>query len=145
MVVDEPGACKSGALHDVMDELLSAGRDILFFAVDRVQAQTVQALRRELRLDHELLDVLANWPGAEPGVLVVDALDAARSEQAAQMLRELIARVPSAAPPPARAGFDSGSSTCVTASASSNSFEARPRRGLRIPSSRACVMSTSHG
>ena len=46
-----------------------------------------------MSLDHEFLEVLDNWPGLQPGILVIDALDAARGNPAGQMLRELIRQV----------------------------------------------------
>ena len=50
-------------------------------------------MREELRLEHDVVDVLANWPGARPGLLLIDALDAARTEPSAAALRSLIREV----------------------------------------------------
>lgn len=91
VVVGEPGAGKSGALHDTVETLLEEGRDVVFFAVDRLEARSLGALREELGLTHDLDDILRNWPGQEPAFLVTDALDAARSEPAAQTFRSLLA------------------------------------------------------
>ncbi|MCE7917856.1 MAG: hypothetical protein DYH16_10055, partial [Nitrosomonas sp. PRO5] len=94
IIVGEPGAGKSGTLHDLVDRLLEKeNRDVVFFAVDRVEAQSLGALRSDIGLDHDLLDVLKVWPGTEAGFLVIDALDAARSDRVAQVLYDLIQQV----------------------------------------------------
>ena len=90
VVVGEPGAGKSGALHDLVLILQGEARDSVFLAVDRVEAQSLGALRNELGLSHDLVDTLVNWHGTQPAFLVIDALDAARSERSAQTLRDLI-------------------------------------------------------
>ncbi|WP_185747572.1 AAA family ATPase [Thermus tengchongensis] len=93
LVVGEPGAGKSGALHDLARALQEEGRDCVFLAVDRLAAQSLGELREEIGLDHELLELLDNWPGIQPAFLVIDALDAARGNPAATMVRDLIRRV----------------------------------------------------
>jgi hypothetical protein len=93
LVVGEPGAGKSGALHDVVQNLKDGGRDVVFLAVDRLMSATLPGLQQVLGLGHELSDVLLNWPGSEPAFLVIDALDAARGEPEARSIRELIASV----------------------------------------------------
>ena len=90
LVVGEPGAGKSGALHDLYKALEQVGLDAVFLAADRLEATTLGALRNDLGLDHDLPDVLANWPGNQPGVLIIDALDAARADKSAKVLREVI-------------------------------------------------------
>lgn len=91
VVVGEPGAGKSGALHDLVESLQSEGRDVVFFAVDRLQARSLGELRNELDLTHDIEEVLRNWPGEGSAFLVTDALDAARNDQSAQTLRNLLA------------------------------------------------------
>jgi hypothetical protein len=91
VVVGEPGAGKSGALYNLAGILQGEGCDVVFFAADRLEAGSLGIFRNEIGLAHELDDVLKNWPGAKPGFLIIDALDAARSEASAQTLRELIA------------------------------------------------------
>lgn len=90
LVVGEPGAGKSGALHDLVQMLKDGDRDVVFLAVDRLAAHSLGELREELGLDRNLTEVLANWPGREPAFLVVDALDAARADPAARAIRDLI-------------------------------------------------------
>jgi len=93
LVVGEPGAGKSGALHDLVKALREGGRDCVFLAVDRFAARSLGELREEIGLTHELVEVLDNWLGDQPAFLVIDALDAARGEPASKMIRELVRNV----------------------------------------------------
>ncbi|NPA76202.1 MAG: hypothetical protein GXN93_00400 [Candidatus Diapherotrites archaeon] len=93
LVVGEPGAGKSGVLHDFVATLRENQKDFVFLAVDRLAAQSLGELREELGLEHELLEVLENWPGVEPAFLVIDALDAARGSRAERMIRDLIREI----------------------------------------------------
>lgn len=93
VVVGEPGAGKSGALHDFAASLDAAGRDYVYFAVDRLDAPSAGALRQELGLSHDLVEVLENWAGDKPAFLITDALDAARSDATAATLRNLLTKV----------------------------------------------------
>ena len=92
VVVGDPGAGKSGALHDLVLMLHDEDRDVVFLAVDRLQAQSLNALRDEIGLSHDLLTVLANWHGPQPAFLVIDALDAARSDRSLQAFRDLMSQ-----------------------------------------------------
>lgn len=47
-------------------------------------------LREDLDLHHNIESVIDNWPGDKPCVLVLDALDAARSDDANKTLRNLM-------------------------------------------------------
>ena len=93
LVVGEPGAGKSGALHGLVDILKKEGRDYVFLAVDRLAAGSLPGIRQELGLEHELVDVLTNWPSSQPKFLVIDALDAARGDILGRAVRELISAV----------------------------------------------------
>src|SRR5438552_11059982 len=95
VVVGEPGAGKSGALHDFVEQLEKDGREFLFIAVDRLSlaAGSLGQLRTDLGLDHELLEVLRNWHSERPPLLIIDSLDAARGEAAGNVLRDLIGYV----------------------------------------------------
>ena len=90
LVVGDPGAGKSGGIHDLVEMLQRENRDVAFFAVDRLEASSLGTLRHELALSHDVNDVLRNWPGEGPAFLVIDALDAARNDQSAQTLRNLL-------------------------------------------------------
>ena len=85
-----PGAGKSGVLHDFAESRINEGRDVVFIAVDQIGAKSLGELRNEIGIDHELLQVLINWPGEHKGLLVIDALDAARGNPAATALLALI-------------------------------------------------------
>jgi signal recognition particle GTPase len=90
VVVGEPGAGKSGVLHDLVETLRNENRNVVFLAVDKLEAQSLQGLQQELLLDHDLCQVLQNWTGTTPGFLVIDALDAARSPTTAQTFYDLL-------------------------------------------------------
>jgi len=90
VVVGEPGAGKSISLHEATAALKRNGRDIVYLAADSLASESLGELRAELNLDHDLVDVLAYWPGAATGILVIDALDAARSDGSSKTLRDLI-------------------------------------------------------
>ncbi|MBL8190653.1 MAG: hypothetical protein JNK38_21720 [Acidobacteria bacterium] len=97
VVVGEPGAGKSGVLHDLVEQLKET-RDVVFLAVDRQDAHGLKGLRHELGLDHDVCKVLQNWQGTQPGFLVIDALDAARSPATAQTFYDLMALMQTEAP-----------------------------------------------
>jgi len=44
----------------------------------------------ETGCSHDIVNVLRNWPGTKPGFLIVDALDAARTDAGAKTFRDLI-------------------------------------------------------
>lgn len=90
LVVGLPGSGKSIALHDLVLALDQAGNDVLFLSVDRLNAESLGALRLDINLVHDISDILANWPGSSPAFLVLDALDAGKSDQSAQTLRDLM-------------------------------------------------------
>jgi hypothetical protein len=77
-------------LHDFAESRINEGRDVVFIAVDQIGARSLGELRHEIGIDHDLLDVLLNWPGPDKGLLVIDALDAARGDPAGAALLELI-------------------------------------------------------
>ena len=93
LVVGEPGAGKSGVLHSLFETLADEGREAIVLAAQQPPFESPGRLREELRLEHDVVDVLANWPGARPGLLLIDALDAARTEPSAAALRSLIREV----------------------------------------------------
>ncbi|MCD4770325.1 MAG: hypothetical protein K8R35_09175, partial [Bacteroidales bacterium] len=93
LVAGEPGAGKSGALYDMVQILEAEGKDVIFLAVDKLTSRSLQEIRTELGLEHDFIEVIANWPGTKPAFLVLDALDAARADQAAQAFLDLIKMV----------------------------------------------------
>lgn len=93
LVVGEPGAGKSGVLYSLFETMKDEGRDVVLLAAQHPPFSSLGSLRDELQLDHDAVDVLANWPGQQRAVLLVDALDAARTDESAQALRTLIREV----------------------------------------------------
>lgn len=87
LIVGEPGAGKSGLTYRLAEETAARGGDIVFLPVDLLAVSSLAALRAELGISHDLADVLRHWPGQQPGLLVVDALDAARDLQAQTIVR----------------------------------------------------------
>lgn len=85
LVVGEPGVGKSGALYDLVSQLAQEGRDVVFLSAERAQELGV--------LEHDVVEVLRNWPGSEPAFLVVDALDAARGSDNATRLKGALKRL----------------------------------------------------
>ncbi|MBL8212637.1 MAG: hypothetical protein JNK87_18125 [Bryobacterales bacterium] len=93
LILGVPGAGKSGALFDFAEGLRSSAADLFLVAVDQLEAPSLGMLRVELGVDHDLVEVLRNWPGTEPGYLIIDALDAARTNAAIRTLALLIEQV----------------------------------------------------
>ena len=89
LVLGLPGAGKSGALYELA-RTLQKNSDVVLLAVDQIEAASLGILRNELDLEHDLLSVLASWPGRGPGYVIIDALDAARSDGAIKTLQSLI-------------------------------------------------------
>ena len=80
-------------LHSLSEALREEGREVVVLAAQQPPFGSTGGLRDELRLDHDVVDVLANWPGTRPAFLLIDALDAARTEPSAAALRTLIREV----------------------------------------------------
>ena len=93
LIIGLPGAGKSGALYELAHTLQASGADVLVFAVDQFEAASTGALRNELGLTHELITILDGWPGTAPGYVIIDALDAARTEAAVQTLQAIMEQV----------------------------------------------------
>lgn len=95
LLVGEPGVGKSGLLSALSRELLEERHDVVLLVVDQIgPAESLGALRQELNLEHDLVEVFENWHGSGPAFLVVDALDAARARpQTVGTLRDLIEQV----------------------------------------------------
>jgi hypothetical protein len=76
--------------YRLTEEVAGRGADVVFLPVDLLAVTSRTALRAELGITHDLGEILRHWPGQQRGVLVVDALDAARSLQAQTIFRTAI-------------------------------------------------------
>jgi hypothetical protein len=93
LVVGEPGAGKTGSLVHAATLLIDEGAYVVFLSVDRFPGVAIAAdLTSELRLDHDLIEVMAAVPGSQPKYLIIDALDAARGGPAESVFATLIER-----------------------------------------------------
>ena len=91
LVVGEPGAGKTGALVALATQLAAQTAPFVFFSVERLVGLTrLSDFRQELNLKNDLLDVLAAWPGVEPGIFIIDALDASRGGPSEAIIASLI-------------------------------------------------------
>lgn len=88
-----PGAGKSGLTHRLASELQEAATDVVFLPVDLLNVQSLSGLQQELGISRPLHEILRNWPGSGHGVLIVDALDAARKLETQNVLREALDQV----------------------------------------------------
>jgi hypothetical protein len=66
---------------------------VIEVAVDRYSVEALEGLKNEVGLEHGLVETLAAWDGAEPGWLVIDALDATRGGKGEGVFRSLIEQV----------------------------------------------------
>ena len=93
LVVGEPGAGKTGALVHAARSLIDEGALVVFLSVDRFPGVAIAAdLNSELRLDHDLVEILSSSPGSQPRFLIIDALDAARGGLSEGVFATLIER-----------------------------------------------------
>lgn len=97
LVVGDPGGGKSATLYEFAHLARSAGTDVVALAADQLDSGSLGALRTELNLARDIVDIIENWP-TERGVLLIDALDAARGDGTQQALLDLIQAVRRHAP-----------------------------------------------
>lgn len=90
LVVGQPGAGKSGATYDTARCLQEQGYDVICFAVDRLDFTNLSQVQAELGLKHSLTDVINAWDGNGKGIILIDALDAARGAAAGEVILSLI-------------------------------------------------------
>ncbi|WP_237151858.1 hypothetical protein [Oryzibacter oryziterrae] len=89
-ITGEPGAGKSAVIYETAKQLPAGSAIVL--AVE-ASATSFDALRGEIGLQHPLVEVLATLPGARPGYLFLDALDAVRGGAAEATYRKLVEAV----------------------------------------------------
>ncbi|WP_299870033.1 hypothetical protein [uncultured Roseobacter sp.] len=93
LVVGEPGAGKTGALVHAARSLIAEDALVVFLSVDRFPGVAIASdLNSELRLDHDLIEILASSPGSQSRFLIIDALDAARGGLSEGVFAKLIER-----------------------------------------------------
>jgi hypothetical protein len=97
VLIGDPGAGKSATLYELVHNTVTGGADVVAFAADRLGSASLGGLRIELGLKRDIVEVLANWP-TEQGLLVIDALDAARGDRTQDALLDLIAETRRLAP-----------------------------------------------
>jgi hypothetical protein len=91
LVTGDPGHGKSASVYEFVRGVREAGADVCVIIAEGPAAESLGRLREELSLDHEVVEVLRNWPGQGPAYLVIDGLDAARREGPRKALLDLIA------------------------------------------------------
>lgn len=91
VLTGDPGAGKSGVLHEIAVELAKQG-PVVTFTVE-ASAVSLDALRAEIGLQHQLMEVIKNLPGDRPAFLVLDALDAVRGGAAEATYKKLVEAV----------------------------------------------------
>jgi hypothetical protein len=90
IVVGEPGAGKSGVLHDFVESVLAQQKDIIFLNAGYLSVNDLHELKTKFQLEHEVLDVIQNWHGQDKAYFVLDSLDAIRDDAALKNFRDLI-------------------------------------------------------
>lgn len=98
LVVGEPGSGKTVLLRELAQAAIAAHRPVLFATVGAIGASSIGALRQELGLEHPLNDVLAQWSPGSAGLLVVDALDAARADTTTDLWSTVLRHIRSTLP-----------------------------------------------
>jgi hypothetical protein len=93
LLVGEPGAGKSGLMYRLAAAAIAAKQDVVFLPVDLLNVDTFSGLHAELGVRHSLVEVLANWPGSKSGIVILDALDAARKPETQKLLREVVSGI----------------------------------------------------
>ena len=95
LLVGGPGAGKSGALHALARQLRDAGHDVVVLAADMLEVADLDELRDKLQLSRPVTEILPDWPGDGPGLVLIDALDAARGRDGPEALVQLVEQVAS--------------------------------------------------
>ncbi|HET7085939.1 MAG TPA: hypothetical protein VFI23_14275 [Rhizomicrobium sp.] len=90
VLVGEPGAGKSGLLYELAAERLAKGEDVVFLPVELLNVTRLGELQTELGLTHPLSEVIENWFGTGNGLVIFDALDAARKLETQPIIREIV-------------------------------------------------------
>jgi len=90
LLVGEPGIGKTVAMHDLAKRATQGSKPVLFLPVGTIAGASLGELRNELGLQHDLIEVLEQWSPGTGGIVVIDALDAARNDPQADLWRSVI-------------------------------------------------------
>lgn len=91
LVTGEPGAGKTGVLLALAKRMANSPGPLLFLSVDRFSGFNKRSdFKSDLNLEHDPVEVLDAWPGRDPGVLIIDALDASRGGPSESVIAEFI-------------------------------------------------------
>lgn len=93
VLVGDPGSGKSAVINETARTLHAQGSEVILFAVDRLQVETLDGLWTMLGVSHSLEDILESWPGAGPAFLILDALDACRFGRSETLFRTIMQNV----------------------------------------------------
>ena len=93
VLIGDPGVGKSAIINDAARQMQAAGNEVVLLAVDQLDVETQEGLSGHLGLVHPLVTVLANWPGAGPAYLFLDALDASRFAKSEALIRNIMREV----------------------------------------------------
>lgn len=93
VVIGDPGTGKSAVVNETARQLTAKGNNVVLLSVDRLQVESVEGLLAALGISHPLPDVLANWHGAGPAYLILDALDACRFGRSEALFRNVMQEV----------------------------------------------------
>jgi hypothetical protein len=96
VVIGPPGVGKTHLLRDFCKQLINKNIPNLYLPIDKLGANTEVELKAELDINNDFIDYLRSQNlayNSRLGVLVIDALDAARSLKAQSFFLNLIHRV----------------------------------------------------
>jgi len=87
LVTGEPGSGKTGLLDSLPAEL---NVPVVLLLAEELAGSDWKGSANLPALEHSLDEVLAQWPGSQPGVLITDALDAVRDPDTQKKVRDLL-------------------------------------------------------
>lgn len=92
IVVGVPGVGKSHSLRRLAGRLQSSDRSCIYIPIDRLVLNDGDSVRTDTGIKLGIIDHLSRLTGSDgtPGILLLDAFDAARSEQTQRILLGLI-------------------------------------------------------
>jgi fused signal recognition particle receptor len=91
MVVGVNGGGKTTSIAKLAHSLKNEGKNVILVAADTFRAAAIDQLKRWG--ERVGTDVIAHQPGADPGAVVFDALQAARSRQVAEVIIDTAGRL----------------------------------------------------